>query len=120
MWNIRGKIDTAELPDRRVVIRFHFTNIEEDRATNWLIAKPGNTVELCMTDPLHDVDLYVEAKSEALASVWMGYSSLASELSRDHIFLSGDQRLIKTFDRWFVKCDWAAEADQSEYKAKCP
>ncbi len=111
MWNIRGKVDASVFPERRTVIRFHFTDIEGEKATNWLIAKPGMAVELCMTDPHFDVDLYVEANSRALASVYMGYSSLQTEMSSDRIFLTGDPRLIKTIDRWFVKCSYGVAAE---------
>ena len=111
IWNIRGKVDASVFPERRTVIRFHFTDVEGEKATNWLIARPSTAVELCMTDPHFVVDLYVEASSRALASVWMGYSSLRTELSRDRIFLSGDPRLIKTIDKWFVKCSYGTAAE---------
>lgn len=107
MWNIRGTVDASVFPRRRTVIRFHFTDVEGEKATNWLIARPGTAVELCMTDPHFDVDLYVEANSKALASVWMEYSSLHDEISRDRIFLTGDPHLIKSIDRWFVKHSFA-------------
>jgi len=111
MWSIRGKVDISVFPRRRTVIRFHFTDVEGQAATNWLIARPGMDVELCMADPHFDVDLYVETTSKALASVWMGYTSLTNEISRDTIFLSGDPRLIKTINDWFVKCSWGAAAE---------
>ena len=64
-----------------------------------------------MTDPKFDVDLYVEASSCALASVYMGYSTLRAEMSHGRIFLSGDPHLTKTFDRWLVKSSYAAAAE---------
>ena len=111
MWNIRRKLDASEFPKRRVVIRFHFTDVDKERATNWIIARPGDVVELCMTDPKFDVDLYVEASSCALASVYMGYSTLRAEMSHGRIFLSGDPYLTKTSDRWLVKSSYAAAAE---------
>lgn len=111
IWNIRGKVDASVFSERRTVIRFHFTDVEGKKATNWLIARPGTAVELCMTDPHFDVDLYVEANSKALASVYMGYSSLRAEMSCDRIFLTGDPYLIKTIDRWFVKCGYGVAAE---------
>ena len=83
----------------------------EERATNWVIARPGDVVELCMTDPKFDVDLYVEANSRALASVWMGYSTLRAEMSRERIYLSGDPYLTKTIDSWLVKSSYAPAAE---------
>jgi DNA-binding HxlR family transcriptional regulator len=111
MWNIRRKLDASQFPKRRVVIRFHFTDVVEERASNWIIARPSDVVELCMTDPKFDVDLYVDANSRALASVWMGYSTLRAEMSRDRIFLSGDPYLTKTIDRWLVRSSYAAAAE---------
>ncbi len=104
MWNLRRKIDPSALPKRRVVVRFHFTDLREKEATYWLIAKPGMAVDLCMADP----GLFIEADSKAIASAWMGYSSLQAEMSHDRIFLTGDPRLTKTIDKWLVKFDYAA------------
>lgn len=111
MWVIRGKVDTSVLPRRRTVIRFHFTDVEPQAATSWLIARPGTDIELCIADPGFDVDLYVETTASVLASVWMGYTTLQAELARDTIFFSGDPRLIRTFDDWFVKCPYGAAAE---------
>jgi DNA-binding HxlR family transcriptional regulator len=105
MWNLRRKIDPLELPERRVVVRFHFADLKETEASYWILARPGLAVDLCMADPGFDVDLFIEADSKAMASVWMGYSTLAAERSRDRISLMGDPRLIKTIDRWLLKPD---------------
>lgn len=107
MWNLRGKIQLSALPKRRVVIRFHFTDLAEDRATYWLLARPGLPVDLCMTDTGFDVDLYIEAESDALASVYMGYSSMRSELENDRIRLIGDSLLVRTIDKWLGKTSYA-------------
>lgn len=105
MWNLRRKIDPSELPDRRVVVRFHFTDLREHQASYWLIARPGMAVDLCTADPGFDVDLFVEADSKAMASAWMGYSSLQAEMSHDRILLTGNPRLIKTINKWMLKLD---------------
>ena len=105
MWNLRRKIDPSELPQRRIVVRFQFTDLKEMAATYWLIAKPGVAVDLCVADPGFDVDLFIEAQAKAMASVWMGYSSLRAEMSRDCIWLTGDRLLIKTIDKWLLKLD---------------
>ena len=107
MWNLRRKIDPSALPERRVVVRFHFTDQRESEASYWLMARPGMAVDLCVMDPGFDVDLFVEADSKALASVWMGYSSWRTEISHDRIFLSGDACLARTIENWLVKCSFA-------------
>ncbi len=110
MWNLRRQIDPAALPDRRVVVRFHFPDCRKEEATYWLMVRPGMAGDLCLVDPGFDVDLYVEAELRALGSVWMGYSTLKTEISKDRIFLSGDPLLAKTMDRWLVKTEDAEAA----------
>ena len=103
MWNLRRQIDPSQLPDRRVVVRFHFPDCKQEEATYWLIVRPGMPADLCLIDPSFDVDLFVEAELRALGSVWMGYSSLQTEISNDRVFLTGDPLLTRTIDRWLVK-----------------
>jgi hypothetical protein len=66
-------------------------------------------VELCLTDPRFDVDLYIEASLRAMTSYWIGYSSLHSEMSKDHIRLIGNQLLIRTIGKWLVRSSFAEE-----------
>lgn len=103
MWNVRRKIDASALPERRTVVRFHFSDLKEDEATYWLYAKPGEAVELCVTDPGFDIDLFIETDSKTLAAIWMGYASWQSEMSQDRVFMSGDARLIRTVEDWMVR-----------------
>jgi len=111
MWSLRRLVDPSALPDRRVVVRFHFPECKKNEATYWLLARPGMAVELCLIDPGFDVDLFVEAELRALGSAWMGYSSLQTEISQDRIFLSGDALLTRTIDRWLVKCESVEAAE---------
>jgi len=110
MWSLRRNIDTAALPERRVVLRFHFTDLKEDQSTYWLVCRPGTAVGLCLTDPGFDVDLYFEADSKTFTSAWMGYTSMQAEISAERVFLSGDARLIKTLDSWLLRWPYAEAA----------
>jgi DNA-binding HxlR family transcriptional regulator/SAM-dependent methyltransferase len=58
MWNMRRKIDARALPRaRRSVIEFIYPELPRDERRYWLIAKPGMPVDLCSTEPGHDVGL---------------------------------------------------------------
>ena len=105
MWSMRRKIEPSALPERRIVVCFRFTDLKENAATYWLISRPGMAVDLCVVNPGFDVDLFIEAESKAMASVWMGYSSLSTEMSRDRILLTGEQLLIKTINKWLLKLE---------------
>jgi DNA-binding HxlR family transcriptional regulator len=105
MWNLRRQIDPSALPDRRVVVRFHFPDCKNEESTFWLVVRPGVPADLCLIDPGFDVDLFVEADLRALGSAWMGYSSLQTEIAEDRLLLTGDPVLTRTIDRWLVKAE---------------
>ncbi|WBU60190.1 winged helix-turn-helix transcriptional regulator [Paracoccus albus] len=104
MWNLRRKIDRSALPIRRTVIRFHFTDCTGDQEYYWLIAMPHGEVDLCKKDPKFEIDLFIEATSRSVASIWLGYSSWRAEVARERVFLSGDRVLAKNIDRWLLEC----------------
>ena len=103
MWSLRRQLVLSELPGRRLVVRFHFTDCKESEATYWLLLRPGIPADLCLIDPGFDVDLFVESELKTLGSAWMGYSSLQNAIAADRILLTGDPLLKKTFHRWLVK-----------------
>ena len=72
MWNIRRQVAVEELPLRRNVIRFNFSDAISPASTYWLITKPGETVELCASDPGFDVDLYIETEVAVLTGFYLG------------------------------------------------
>ena len=102
MWTLRRKIDLLELPRRRVVIRFHFrTAAEPHGPVYWLVADPGTVFpELCSTDPGVDVNLFVETNAVALGSILTGRTTIDRETGFGRLFVTGDQQLKRTMNRW--------------------
>ena len=109
MWNVRRKVDLAAMPrSRQSVVQFTFTDQPRDEQSYWLIARPGREVDLCLTDPGHEVDLYVNCALKALTSAWIGYSTLQRELRDETIVLIGDPALKASFGDWMVPSLYAA------------
>ncbi len=103
MWNLRRwKINMAELPVRRAVIRFHFKhNPPLDYPLYWLVIEPGTDLpELCTSDPGLDVDLFVETNSVSFGAILTGRTSIEREIEQGALFLSGDARLARTMHLW--------------------
>lgn len=100
MWNIRRQIEVDALPKRRIVMRFNFSDATSPASTYWLISKPGESVEICASDPGFDVDLYVETEVRVLTGIYLGRRTFERDVEDGLLFLSGDQRLIKTFRQW--------------------
>ncbi|MDX8521480.1 MULTISPECIES: winged helix-turn-helix transcriptional regulator [Mesorhizobium] len=110
MWIVRRKIDLAELPRRRAVIRFHFRDDPPPKYPHyWLVVEPGAELpELCSLDPGRDVDLYVETGVVSLGAIIEGRSSVEREIERGGLFLSGDAGLAHSMDRWLRISVYAA------------
>lgn len=109
MWNVWQKSRLASLPPApQWVIRFSFPAAPAADRTYWLIARHGQPIELCTTDPGQDVDLYVEADLRAMTSAFLGFTSLSGEVSRGNIRLVGDRTLTRTFADWIVLSGFAA------------
>lgn len=102
MWNLRRQIDVSQLPNRRNVIRFNFSDATSPASTYWVITKPGEDVELCASDPGFEVDLFVETTVRVLTGVYLGRMDYARERENGTLFLSGDAALIQTFRTWLV------------------
>jgi DNA-binding HxlR family transcriptional regulator len=111
MWNMRRNIDVLALPKgQTTVIQFTYPELGNERSNYWLVAKPGQPVDLCSLDPGHEVDLFVRADLKAMTSAWMGWSSLRQEIDAEKIMLIGKAKLIGSLEKWMVRCSYAEAA----------
>lgn len=111
MWHMRDLIDTNELPNRQVVIRFHFSDRELEYDTYWALSRPRKPVEICATIPDFDVDLYVETDEIKLSSILLSRTKIHREVDRGRLFMSGDASSLRTMDRWLYH---RTEEDRNE------
>lgn len=107
MSKLRRGLVIAALPQRRIVMRFHFNDPDLEFDTYWLLAQPGKEVELCTAVPGFEADLFVETSLTSMSSILLARSSVAQELDRGQLFLSGDATVAKTMNRWLPKSDYA-------------
>jgi DNA-binding HxlR family transcriptional regulator len=104
MWHLHHRLAVERLPESRVVVLFTFSGVPRKRRgphSYWLMLERPQ-VELCLTDPGHEVDLYVEADLRAFALVWLGDESLARAVRARAIKLSGSRKLIQAFPQWLL------------------
>ena len=75
MWDIHRNVDVDALPEHRVVVHFHLKGSSDKKSHFWLVLE-SPTVDLCLTDPGHDVDLEVAGHVETMIDYWMGRRDL--------------------------------------------
>jgi DNA-binding HxlR family transcriptional regulator len=109
MWNIRRRIPVERLPAQHVVVRFDYRGIPSGHRsprTYWLeLDRPE--VDLCVSDPGFEVDLYVDADLAAMAKVWLGDLSLASVLRSKEVRIIGPRTLVRDFQSWLPRSAYA-------------
>lgn len=103
MWQMRGYIDTDLLPSRQLVFQFRFTDPDVEYSKYWALIRPGFPVEICVTIPDYDIDLFIETDKISLSSIILNRSTVDRELAEGRLFLSGDAILSRTMSRWFYR-----------------
>ena len=108
MWDMKRRIDTSVLPAGRTVVQFDYHDAPSELRRWWLVIADDD-VDLCQSDPGHEVDLYVASSVPVMANVWIGKRSLAAALDDEEIVVVGDAELCKTIRRW-LKLSLLADA----------
>ena len=109
MWNMRRRIALERLPPRRVVVRFKFGGVApgyRGARMFWLLLERPR-VDLCVTDPGFEVDLYVDADLAAMAKIWLGDASVQSMLRSNDLRLAGSREYARQFPSWLMLSKFA-------------
>jgi DNA-binding HxlR family transcriptional regulator len=102
MWFLRRPVRVENLPELRVVTRFDFhaqgarSFWLEGEQSFWLILDRP-VVDLCLSDPGHEVDLTVNADVAELTRVYLGTSASCKRSERDPWSSSGAARFAALF-----------------------
>jgi DNA-binding HxlR family transcriptional regulator len=109
MWNIRRRVAKDRLPPRRVVVEFLYEGLPASyhgARHFWLILEPS-AVDVCLSNPGYDVDLWLTTDTAAMVRVWLGDTTFADALRANTIRLSGDPQLAKQFPSWLLLSHFA-------------
>ena len=98
-WDVRRRLDTAELPAREAVLRFSFRDARSGRRSWWLVVD-GDEVDLCLTDHGRDVDLTVWANTKTMTHIWVGRLAIEDALASGEVTLDGSGDFARSFPRW--------------------
>ena len=99
MWDIRRRMNIDAMPRTRTCLCFEFTDAEKNAALYWLV-KSNEGIELCITDPSYEVDLYVTTDVRSMTEVWNGDVPISAAIERGRIELHGPKVLMGAFASW--------------------
>ena len=98
---------TAALPQRRVVIRFHFADEPGPYKTWFFLVDPGAPCDVCVALPDLDIDLYLETTKLSLHAACSGRSTLPREIEAGRLFVTGDPLLMRSITQWLPRSYYA-------------
>jgi DNA-binding HxlR family transcriptional regulator len=109
MWNMRRRLALEALPARKTVLHFAYAGFPASyRGPRrfWMVLERSG-VDLCLSDPGFDVDLYIEADIGAMARVWLGDLPFAEAVREKKIRLTGPAPLARQFPHWLLLSPFA-------------
>jgi DNA-binding HxlR family transcriptional regulator len=103
MWGYGKYINAEKLPQRRVIVRFNFSDEVGPYKTYFLLAEPGTPCDVCVAMPDLEVDLYVELSKVSLNAIYYGRSTVSREIEAGRMYVSGDALLRRTMQDWLPR-----------------
>ncbi len=91
MWWVHDRLDLSSLPDRRVVLRFDFT----DQRRQFWIVRDAHGPSVCSYDPGFDVDATVVAELRTMYQVWLGRLELRTAVREGRVELIGPPAITR-------------------------
>ena len=107
MWDIHRNVNPDLLPERRVVVAFHLRGSSDGKSRFWLVLEKPGTVDMCLTDPGHDVDLHVTGHVRTMVEYWMGHTEFADAVRNGELVVAGPPKLARAFPTWFRRSQFA-------------
>lgn len=101
MWDMRRRINTSALPSGRTVLQFDFRDTPDEMRWWWLLIEDHN-VDLCISDPGYEVDLYVITQVRVMGPIWIGKRALAPAIEQGEIRLHGRVDLSRSISHWLM------------------
>jgi DNA-binding HxlR family transcriptional regulator len=108
MWDMRRNLDPTPMPQPRAVIQIVYPELKRGARSWWLVIANGET-DLCKVDPGFEVDLYISTDLRTMTAIWMGLTSVRSEVDAGHMHLTGNEKLKNAIQQWLGLSPFAVE-----------
>ena len=102
---INSYLNDDALPDKRVTVRFDFTDQPAKFSPMWVVFDPHQS-EVCRAYPGYEEDLIVTAESVALAEWHLGRTEWAHAIRTGRIDIRGIPRLANALPTWNKRSRW--------------
>jgi DNA-binding HxlR family transcriptional regulator len=98
MFYLERSIDPSQLPGRSAVIQFKFKDLVERR--DWWLLVDDSDVDICMSSPGRDVDVYFTTTVRTMHDVWMGDRTYRDAVRSGDLAVEGEKALTRHINSW--------------------
>lgn len=98
MLYLERSIDPSQIPGSETVIQFKFNDVPGQRDW-WLIVRDGK-VDVCVTDPGRNVDVFFVTSARTMSDVWMGTRTYRDAVLAGDLAIEGDLELTRRISSW--------------------
>ena len=95
---LERSVDPTQLPGSETVIQFKFNDVPEQRDW-WLIVRDGK-VDVCITPPGRDVNVFFCTTAKTMSEVWMAQRSYRDAVLSGDLIVEGDLALTRRISSW--------------------
>ena len=95
---LERSIDPQELPGSETVIRFRFSDLPAQR--DWWLLVRDDKVDICITDPGRDIDIFFSTTAGTMGQIWMGDRSWRDAMRAGDLIVEGDPALTRRIGSW--------------------
>ena len=101
MWDIHRNIDFEHFNSNdKYTVRFDFSGTPR-AISRWWIVIENKSVDVCMKNPGHEINLKIDTHIKTMTEIWMGWLKLSTAKRNGLIVFEGMARDIKFFHKWF-------------------
>lgn len=98
MLYLERSIDPLQLPGAETVIQFKFLDLAEQR--DWWLLVRDKKVDICVTAPGRDVDVFFTTTVRTMHDVWMGDRTIRDAILAGDLLIEGEPALTRRVSAW--------------------
>lgn len=99
MFDLKRRLNPAQLPGGRTVVKFHYPELERFSLW-WIIVEADGSRELCVNNPGKSVDLTITCNARTMAAIWIGDLQIGDAKRNGQLSLQGNPVLARSLNRW--------------------
>jgi len=114
MWDMHRNVDHTAVPEGRTVVHFQFPDVPA-RSRRWWLVITVDDVDVCDTDPGHDISVTVTGDLRCVTQIWRGDLSWSGALRSGTIAMHGTTALCRALPDWFTPSRFASIPRAPQY-----